>query len=91
MVTLQEIKDFLKIDHTDEDALLSAYLLSSEQFIVNSTHSNVDKTCELFGIAQRFLIAYWHENPTNVGKSSPNPFLDHILLQLKLTSTDVIL
>lgn len=93
-ITLDQVKEFLRMDHDEEDSLLSSYLVASERYIVNATHTNVDKRDELFGIAQRFLIAHWYENRNTVlvGQTSKSLefALESILTQLKYTSSDAL-
>ncbi|SEM34895.1 uncharacterized phage protein (possible DNA packaging) [Mesobacillus persicus] len=93
MVSLQDVKDFLRIDYPDDDSFLTSLLMASETYLVNATHSNVNKEDELFGIAQRFLIAHWHENRNTVliGQTSKSLefALESILTQLSYTSSDL--
>lgn len=94
MLTLQEVKEFLRIETTfeEEDLFLSSLLLASETFIINATHTNADKTTELFKLAQRFLILHWYENRNTVIIGVTSQQLDFalkdILLQISLTSSE---
>lgn len=96
MLTLEQLKDFLRIDSTftEEDSFLSSLLLSTEKFIKNATAPEADTNSELFQLAQRLLSAHWYENRGLTGKSEQLPFhLESILLQIAyaegLDTTDV--
>jgi len=94
MLSLDEVKDFLRIDYTEDDILLSSFLLASENYILNATHSNADKGHELFKLAQRFLVAHWFENRNTVIVGSTTTSLDFalesLLLQISYTSSDAV-
>lgn len=92
-LTLEEVKDFLRIeqDFTEEDTLLSSLLLASQNYILNATHKNADKTGELFKLSQMLLIGHWHTNREVVGKADQLAFsLQSILQQIKYTTSDPI-
>jgi uncharacterized phage protein (predicted DNA packaging) len=86
MLTLQEAKEFLRVEHEDEDLLLSSLLMASEKYIINATRTDVDRNSDLFLLAQRFLVAHWFENRNTVvvGSVSKNLefALESILTQL---------
>lgn len=92
MLTLQEAKDFLRLEHDEEDAFVSSLLLAGSSYIKNATHSQVDETSELFKVALRMLILHWYENRNTVviGKipKSLEFALESILIQLAYTSGD---
>lgn len=93
MLTLDQVKDFMRISTAEEDALLSSLLSASATYIKNATNPDADPENELFQVAQRMLIHHWHENPDLTGKSEKLPHhLDSILMQVAyadpLTTTD---
>ncbi|WP_069649643.1 head-tail connector protein [Caloranaerobacter ferrireducens] len=91
MLTLDEVKEFLRIDinFTDEDTLLNALIQASEGYIYNATGLNsTDITdtnqIELYKLAQKLLITHWYENREVVGKADKLAFsLDSILTQIQ--------
>jgi len=91
-LTLNEVKDYLRIeqDFTEEDTLLSSLLLASQNYILNATHKNADKTDELFKLSQMLLIGHWYENREVVGKADQLAFsLQSILQQIKYTTSEI--
>lgn len=91
MLTLDQVKEWLRMDQDSEDSLLSSLITVSETFVVNATHPNADKTSELFLLAQRFLISHWYENRDLIGSNQNLPFhLAAILQQIAFTTEDPI-
>jgi uncharacterized phage protein (predicted DNA packaging) len=91
MLTLEQVKEFMKIETSDEDAFLSSLISVSKTFIVNATHPNADETTELFMLAQRFIILHWYENREIIGSSNGmNYHFEAILQQIRYTTEDVV-
>lgn len=90
MTTLSDVKTFMRIDHDEEDTLLSSLLMASESYIKNATHINVDTTSPLFDLGQQILVGHWYENREAVGKTSGAILfgLDSILTQLMYTTEE---
>lgn len=91
MLTLDEVKTFLRIDAdmSEDDAFLSSLIVVSNQFIINATHTNADTDSELFKLAQKMLILDWYENRGMVGKAEGLRFdMESILFQIKATTSD---
>jgi uncharacterized phage protein (predicted DNA packaging) len=93
ILTLEEIKVFLKVDHEEEDAFIQGLKLSAEEYLTNAGIKK-DYTKELYKLAIKILISHWYENRAveTVGKNvSKIAFgLDTIIVQLKYTQGDVI-
>ncbi len=62
VVKLEEVKDHLKIDSTEEDNYLKILISASEEFIKNGTGKDFDETNSLAKIVCLFLIADLYEN-----------------------------
>lgn len=88
---LQEVKDYLRIDSNDDDALLQSLIVSSDQYLKNAGCDSSENP-ELYATAQKLLISHWYENrgPAVVGATAT--MLDHslqsMILQLKSFPSD---
>lgn len=90
MLTLAEVKNFLKVDEGEDEQMLTLLLTASAAFIKNATDKNADETTELFKLCQLFLIAHWYENPNMSEKAENLPFhLESLILQMKATTEDL--
>lgn len=85
ILTLDEAKEYLKVEHNDEDTLIQGLIISAENYIKNATGIKFDNTNELAKLAVRLLIVNWYENrEINTDKANKLAFsLDVILTQLK--------
>ena len=90
MLTLDNVKNYLKIDIGDEDILLTTLLNASQQFVINATHPNADPSTDLFISAQLLLIAHWYGNRGIVGyRMTELPqSVDVIFAQIMFTTDD---
>lgn len=58
---LAEIKAFLRVDGTDEDALIATLQLAAEVYITN-TGVTKDYANALYELAVKLLIIHWFDN-----------------------------
>ncbi|GGH83568.1 putative phage protein (predicted DNA packaging) [Pullulanibacillus pueri] len=60
---LQEVKNFLRVDSTADDALINSLIKSSDQYLKGA---GCDSTAnlELYEQAQKILITHWYQNRT---------------------------
>jgi len=62
---LDFVKNYLRIDHTEDDALLLLMIDSAKNFIqsyLNIKFSEMEEIPDEFTIAALALIAHWYEN-----------------------------
>lgn len=87
IVTLKEVKEFLRIeqDFTEEDTLINMLITASESFLYNATGVQFDNTNTLAKLFCLVLITNWYENRDMIGKASDTvrTTIDSILAQLK--------
>lgn len=85
ILTLDEAKEFLKVEYNDEDALIQGLITAGENYIENATGKTFDSTNELAKLAVKLLVVNWYENrEINTDKANKIAFsLDVILTQLK--------
>jgi uncharacterized phage protein (predicted DNA packaging) len=62
MVTLQELKDFARIDGTDDDALVTSLGVAAQEYIEQATGKTfTDPMPERAALAIKALVATWYE------------------------------
>lgn len=84
MISLEEVKDYMRVDGADEDVLISSLIMASEEYIKNSSSTTVDTGSYLYRIACLMLVTHWYENRSIVGDNKTVPhFIDNIIIQLK--------
>ena len=78
MVSLAEAKQYLKVEHDDEDGLIEQLLETSQQLcediLRQSIYSEVLKTAILYG------VAYLYENREDANHKELKETLYHLLL-----------
>lgn len=93
ILTLEEIKVFLKVDNEEEDMFIQGLQLSAEEYLTNAGIKK-DYTKELYKLAIKILVSHWYENRAveTIGKNVTKIAfgLDTILLQLKYTQGDFV-
>ena len=82
IVTLEEVKSWLRIDFNYDDFLLQSLIASSEIYIKNTTGKTHDHTNELAKLLSFVLIADWYENREYVGKESEK--VRHTIQSIKM-------
>jgi uncharacterized phage protein (predicted DNA packaging) len=93
---LTDIKEYLRVDHNDEDVLLMSLLAAAESYIkqqtgktkvvVNEVEAAIS-TDELYKLCVKLMVAHWYENravqsPTNLTNLdySVQALVNHITL-----------
>lgn len=74
MITLQEVKEYARIDIDDDDQLIKTFIIGAEQYLKNATgkdYPEIDEegnkaNYELEKIYLKLLIAYWYEQRSPV-------------------------
>ncbi len=81
---LDELKEFLRIDGTDEITLITGLQIAAEEYLTNAGIKK-DYSKELYKLAIKLLVANWYENRNAESEKplSKIPFgLDTIINQL---------
>lgn len=85
-MNIQEIKEYLRIDGSEEDNLIQGLRLAAEQYLDNAGISK-DYTNELYKLAVMLLVSHWYENrdveKIGVSVNKLRFSLDSIIIQLK--------
>jgi uncharacterized phage protein (predicted DNA packaging) len=92
-LNIEEIKEFLRIDYSEEDIFIHGLQLAAEEYMSNAG-VNKDYNKELYKLAVKLLVSHWYENRT-LETTGPNFHkvsfsLDTIITQLKYTQVEVI-
>jgi uncharacterized phage protein (predicted DNA packaging) len=84
IVSLDEAKSWLRIDFSEDDALLSSLISASETYLKNATGIEYDNSNYLAKLFCMVLISDWYENRELVGRASDQvrPIINSILMQL---------
>ena len=91
MLTLDELKQFLRIEHSEEDLLLSSLIQTADDFIKTATHKAADNTAGRFKLAQMLIAGHWYENRGATGKAEQLPYhLESLLIQITCETEDTL-
>lgn len=84
IVSIDEAKEWLRVDHNDEDNMIQMLIKAAEKYLKNATGNEFDSSNELAQLFCLVLIADWYENREMIGKVSDQirPTIDSILAQL---------
>lgn len=85
MVTLDSIKDFLRIDTDYEDAQITSLINSAVDYIEVATGLTAEEqaTEPLCGTVQKFIVANWYANRDNGGNMEGNSTILSLLKAIK--------
>ena len=83
---LLELKQYLRIDHDEDDLMLQSFQGVAQEYIKNSVGA-IDIENQLYKLAESLLVGHWYENRevTRIGNNSydlPYSF-ESIIYQLK--------
>lgn len=70
ILTLDEVKNYLRVDLDDDDTLIQSFIMAAEAYLKNVTGKEYPETdsggnkmaYELEKVYLNLLIAYWYEN-----------------------------
>jgi uncharacterized phage protein (predicted DNA packaging) len=84
IVSLDEVKNWLRIDFSEDDALLTTLVSAAEEYLKNATGITYDSKNHLAKLFCMTLIADWYENREMIGKATDQtrPIIQSILTQL---------
>ena len=65
-MTVTEVKNFIKVDFTDDDVLIGDLITAAEVLIFGQTGKTLYKgaaiaTDKLYNLAIKFMVAHWYE------------------------------
>lgn len=84
IVSLDEVKTWLRVDFSEDDALLTMLISAAEAYLKNATGVEYDENNHLAKLFCMTLISDWYENREMIGKTSDQvrPIINSILMQL---------
>lgn len=88
IMTLEEAKEYLKVDYEDEDLLIESYIFAAEAYLKNATGREFDNTNDLAVLYCKCFIYEMFKNKnlmcTSASEKKARYTTRSILLQLKL-------
>ena len=84
LVTIEEVKQYLRVDGTEEDAFLTSLIAAAQVYLYNATGNQFDETNHLAKLFCLVLITDWYENREHTGRpgDTVRPIVASILAQL---------
>lgn len=83
IVTLPEIKEYLRIDTGADDAAITTLITAAEEYLKNAG-AVLSSTNELSKLAVKILVVHWYENHEPIGKTDKLAYgLESIITQLQ--------
>lgn len=85
LITLDETKEYLRLDGDEEDNLIESLVKASEEYLKNSTGKTYDNTNNLARLFCLLLVVDWYENRgLTAGKVGDKirPVINSMLAQL---------
>ena len=83
MALLDETKEYLRIDGTDNDLQITAFISAAESYLTNAGVVK-DETNLLYCLAVKMLVSHWYDNREAVGSAAKLAYgLASIIEQLK--------
>lgn len=85
MVTPGEMKEYLRVDGTDDDALIGSLIKAAEEYVTEQTGIDFStEQIERADLAVKILVTRWYENRDSQGKpDNLTHGIDSILFQLR--------
>lgn len=84
IVTLEEAKNWLRVDSEEDDILIQSLIKAAESYLKNATGIEYDNTNELAKLFCLVLIVDWYDDREMVGEASEKVrhTINSILMQL---------
>lgn len=70
IVTLEEAKQWIRVDGNHDDALILIIITAAEEYLKNATGKEYDSTNRLARLLCFVLITDWYENREQIGNIS---------------------
>lgn len=91
-MNLVDMKNYLRLDHSEDDEILSQFIAAAKSYIVNAIGRFVDGNPQ-FEIVAKMLVQHWYEN-RGMYESGTNgssiPFtVENLMTQLRYTDDEV--
>jgi uncharacterized phage protein (predicted DNA packaging) len=86
MLTLQEVKDYLRVDFNEDDALISSLMTAADEYLKSSVGVEYDNTSERAKTLSLIVISDLYDNRGLSDKASANVrrLVEDFSLQLRL-------
>src|SRR5690606_24507498 len=68
ILTIDEVKTWLRVDGNEEDGLIQMLIGAAEEYLRNATNTEFDETNQLAKLFCLVLCADWYENRDLIGQ-----------------------
>ncbi len=84
MVDLDKAKNFLRVEHDEDDTLIEMYIDAAAGYIKSACGDNVDLNKKKVETVQLMLISDYYENRAATGQGGYSHSVSSMLTQLRL-------
>ncbi len=84
MLDLSVAKNFLKVEHDEDDELISMYINTAEEYLKSACGDNVNTENPKAQTIMLMLISEYYENRTVVGHGNYSSSICSMITQLRL-------
>jgi len=88
MISLESVKRYCRLDF-DDDETIQELIDEAEEYVVDATHPNVDKTKKAYALAVKMRVSHNYDNRGVVEEKEMPSGFKKLLLKLELESEDV--
>lgn len=92
IVTLEEVKAYLRIDHSDDDRLLESLILTAEEYLKSAISKTYDTKSERAKTLALIVVGDLYDNRDMSEKVSGNVrrLVQNFIFQLRIESGDPV-
>ena len=83
-LTLEEVKNFLRLDTSDDDTLLGIYISTAEEYVKSACGRQVDLDNPKSHTVMLMLVGDYYENRSPYGQAKYSQNVSTMLMQLQL-------
>lgn len=83
-LTLDEVKNFLRLDTSDDDTLLEIYISTAEEYVKSACGRQVDLDNPKAHTIMLMLVGDYYENRSPYGQAKYSQNVSTMLMQLQL-------
>jgi len=85
MISLDEVKRYCRLDF-DDDETIQEFIDEAEEYVVDATHPNVDKTKKAYALAVKMRVSHNYDNRGVVEEKEMPSGFKKLLIKLELES-----
>lgn len=90
MITLNDLKLYMRIDDNFEDDLLDSLLKSAKEYLSTCNITENNRLSSLYDLAIKMLVSHWYDNREVVGEAKLLAYsLNSIIFKMSLVGDKV--